>query len=204
MTSDVAIEFDESGLVPAVVQDSTTGHVLMLGYMNREAIDLTIDTGDVHFWSRSRSEIWRKGSTSGNVLSDARISIDCDGDALLVTAAPSGPTCHSGSESCFGPGNAGIDPQLATLAKVISNRLDEQPAGSYTAELAQGGVPAVGRKLVEEATEVLLAALDVEERSDKDRVGDEAADLLYHLLVLLELKDVPLADVAKVLKERSG
>ena len=153
--------------MPAVVQDAADGRVLMLAYMDAEALSATLETGEVHFHSRSRDRLWRKGETSGNVLRLLDLAVDCDGDALLVTADPAGPTCHRGTRSCFDP--SGVDRPsaatqgfawLETLWSTIQARATERPAGSYTTTLLDGGVDAVGRKVTEEATEVLLAAKD--------------------------------------------
>ena len=154
------------GLVPAIVQDGSDGRVLMLAWMDAEALDATLDTRDVHFHSRSRGELWRKGATSGNVLRLRDVALDCDGDALLLQVDPQGPTCHRGTRSCFDP--EGAPPErttqglawLETLWSTIAERAESRPTGSYTATLLDGGVDAVSRKVTEEATEVLLAAKD--------------------------------------------
>ena len=183
------IRWDAAGLVPAVVQDVADGRVLMLAYMDAEALEATVTTGDVHFHSRSRGTLWRKGETSGNVLRLVGLAVDCDRDALLVTARPSGPTCHRGTRSCFDADEAIHDEEsraagagrhappdvataaipadaiqgfawLETLWHTIARRAADRPAGSYTTSLLEGGVDAVARKVTEEATEVLLAAKD--------------------------------------------
>lgn len=200
--SDRELRFDTKGLVPGIVQDAATGRVLMLGYLNEESLRLTRETGFVHFWSRSRGELWRKGETSGNTLRVVDIAVDCDGDALLVRAQPAGPTCHTGAVSCF----EGGDPvrsfaELDELWHVIADRAAQRPAGSYTTSLLEGGVDAVGRKVTEEATEVLLAAKD-NAAGAGDRVAEEAADLVYHLLVLLAERDVAPAEVLEELASR--
>lgn len=209
------IRFGPDGLVPAVVQDAGDGRVLMVAYMDREALDATLATGEVHFHSRSRGRLWRKGEESGDVLRLTTIVADCDSDALLVTAEPAGPTCHRGTRSCFdaegasaGPGAEGFA-WLETLWSTIASRAAERPKGSYTASLLEGGVDAVGRKVTEEATELLLAAKDdaaaeaSEDRSRaRARVTEETADLLYHALVLLAERDIPPSDVVRVLRER--
>lgn len=204
MINPAAVSYDPAGLIPAIVQDATTGRVLMLGYMNEAALGQTIETGDVHFWSRSRRQLWRKGETSGNTLTDARVEMDCDGDALLVTAKPSGPTCHTGAVSCFGNGER-FDRTLEQLAGTISSRLRERPSGSYTVALVDEGTVAIGRKVVEEATEVLLAAKDHENGAGSEsRVAEEAADVVYHLLVLLAERGVGLEAVGEVLRQRAS
>jgi phosphoribosyl-ATP pyrophosphohydrolase/phosphoribosyl-AMP cyclohydrolase len=176
-------------LKAAIVQDARTDRVLMLGWMNDEAERLTRETGEVWFWSRSRERLWRKGETSGNTLAVEELRDDCDGDALLVRAAPAGPTCHTGSVSCFAP----------ALWRTIAQRAAERPEGSYTTELLNAGVGPAARKVGEEAVEVTVAALD---ESD-ERVVEEAADLVYHLYVLLAARGIDLAQVEDVLVARS-
>lgn len=199
-----AVKFDEAGLVPAVVQDDATGTVLMLGYMNRESLQATLDDSLVTFWSRSRRELWQKGATSGDFLHLVDIAADCDGDALLVTAHPDGPTCHTGEPSCFdGASDRQGFTQLEQLWTVIADRVATRPAGSYTADLVSGGVNATTRKLTEEATEVLLAAKDHAAGLDGGELAEEAADLIYHLLVVLAERGTQPADVLDVLKRRS-
>lgn len=198
------IRFDADGLIPGIVQDARSGRVLMMAYLNEESLQLTEKTGEVHFWSRSRREIWHKGATSGNTMTVSRISADCDGDALLILVTPAGPACHTGSESCFDePGSFGSPLVPAGLWPVIARRAVERPEGSYTAKLLEGGVDAVGRKLTEEATEVLLAAKDHEAGTgSSDRVAEESADLVYHLLVLLAERGLSPDDVVEVLRRR--
>jgi phosphoribosyl-ATP pyrophosphohydrolase/phosphoribosyl-AMP cyclohydrolase len=210
------IAYDEQGLVPGIVQDATTGRVLMLGYLNAESLERTRATGLVHFWSRSRQELWKKGETSGNLLQLVDLAVDCDGDALLIRARPTGPTCHTGAASCFdtpvpaadrdaapdleeAPGFAFLD----ELWSVIEQRNRTRPEGSYTAHLLAGGVDATARKVTEEATEVLLAAKDHSTGGRADLVAEEAADLLYHLLVLLAERGVDPGDVVEVLRRRA-
>jgi phosphoribosyl-ATP pyrophosphohydrolase/phosphoribosyl-AMP cyclohydrolase len=177
-------------LKAAIVQDADTDRVLMLGWMNEEAERLTRETGDVWFWSRSRERLWRKGESSGNTLAVRELRDDCDGDALLVRAAPAGPTCHTGSVSCFAP----------ALWRTIRQRADERPQGSYTAELLDAGVGACARKVGEEAVEVTVAALD----ESAERLVEEAADLVYHLYVLLAARGVDLTQVEDALRARSS
>ncbi len=199
-----AVEFDEAGLVPAVVQDERSGAVLMVGYMNQESLQRTLDESLVTFWSRSRRELWQKGATSGNLLHLVGITVDCDGDALLVTARPQGPTCHTGSPSCFATSGARQGfAQLEGLWAVIADRVADQPAGSYTANLVSQGVNATTRKLTEEATEVLLAAKDHAAGHDHGELAEEAADLIYHLLVVLAERGTQPAAVLDVLERRS-
>ena len=205
------IRFDDAGLVPAVIQDIADGRVLMLAYMDAAALAATIQTGEVHFHSRSRGRLWRKGETSGNVLRLVSLAADCDGDALLVTVHPIGPTCHRGTRSCFDPDGAtsaratqGFD-WLETLWSTIAARAADRPAGSYTTSLLDGGVDAVARKVTEEATEVLMAAKDdavASSQATRDALAGEAADLLFHALVLLAERDVPASVVLDVLHRR--
>jgi phosphoribosyl-AMP cyclohydrolase / phosphoribosyl-ATP pyrophosphohydrolase len=229
-----AVVFGSSdNLVVGVVQDQADGRVLMVGYLDAEALAATLETGQVHFHSRSRAKLWRKGETSGNVLELRALALDCDGDALLLTVDPVGPTCHRGTRSCFDPID-GAKPQfvkggttdsdtrppteqgfawLETLWTTITHRVAARPAGSYTARLVEGGVDAVGRKVTEEATEVLLAAKDdaaAEEASlsrDATRaaLAGEAADLVYHSLVLLAERDLaPQAVIAALRARHTG
>ena len=199
-----AVKYGESGLVPAVVQDDVSGTVLMLGYMTAESLQRTLDDSLVTFWSRSRQELWQKGATSGNLLHLVDVAADCDGDALLVTAHPQGPTCHTGESSCFGAktDRQGFS-QLEKLWAVIADRVAARPDGSYTAELVSQGVNATTRKLTEEATEVLLAAKDHVAGLDQGELAEEAADLIYHLLVVLAERGTQPAAVLDVLERRS-
>jgi len=188
-------------LMVGIVQDDLTGQVLMLGFLDEEALRVTRDTGLVHFHSRSRNQLWKKGETSGNTLSLVSITKDCDGDALLIKALPAGPTCHTGSISCFGGAESfGALPRL--WATILSRR-GERPEGSYTVSLLEGGVEAAGRKVVEEAVEVLLAATDHAGGGPPDRIAEEAADLVYHLMVLLAERGIELGSVMDVLDQRS-
>ena len=188
-------------LTAGIVQDDRTGQVLMLGFLDEEALRLTRQTGLVHFHSRSRNQLWKKGETSGNTLSVVSISEDCDGDALLIKAVPAGHTCHTGSVSCFGDAESfGTIPRLWTT---IVSRRDERPEGSYTVSLLEAGVEAAGRKVVEEAVEVLLAATDHAGGGPPERVAEEAADLVYHLMVLLAERGIELESVMEVLDQRA-
>jgi len=211
------VRFGSDGLVPAIVQDATDGTVLMLGWMDAEALDATIASGEVHFHSRSRGRLWRKGETSGNVLRLVGLAADCDVDALLVTAEPSGPTCHRGTRSCFDGDAAAERPPgqgfgwLETLWTTIASRAADRPAGSYTAQLLNGGVDAAARKVAEEATEVVMAAKDdaAAESSAADRtatrqaLAGEVADLAYHALVLLAERGTAPSLVIEELRGRS-
>ena len=193
------ISFDESGLVPVVAQDARTGEVLMLAWANAEALELTGSTGELHLWSRSRQEIWHKGATSGAVQRVVALRTDCDGDAVVALVEPAGPACHTGARSCFAQEEAGKVPYeaLPSLERTIDDRARVRPQGSYTVELLEAPVRA-GEKVEEEAAEVVRAAA---EESD-ERVDEEAADLLYHLSVLLASRGRSLADAATVLLRR--
>lgn len=187
------------GMIPAIVQHADTGEVRMLGYMNREALEATQASGKVTFWSRSRGELWEKGKTSGDTLELVDIRSDCDGDALLVLARPAGPTCHLGTPSCFGDKGAPGVGFLGELANIISARAaDADAQASYTARLLAKGVKRTAQKVGEEGVETALAAT----AGDKEETANEAADLLYHLLVLLEAAQVPLDDVLEILRDR--
>jgi phosphoribosyl-ATP pyrophosphohydrolase/phosphoribosyl-AMP cyclohydrolase len=205
---------DSPGLVPAIVQDRTDGRVLMLAWLDREALAATIISGEVHFHSRSRDRLWRKGETSGNVLRLRSIELDCDGDAVLLVVDPVGPTCHRGTRSCFDLADA-PRPEvqgfawLETLWATIADRAASRPTGSYTTGLLDEGVDAVGRKVTEEATEVLIAAKDdaataggSARDATRSALAGEAADLLFHTLVLLAERDLQPAAVIEVLRGR--
>lgn len=191
------IDFEKSGgLVPAIVQDALTMQVLMLGYMNREALDKTIVEGKVTFFSRSRQRLWTKGEESGHFLFVDEILTDCDNDTILVKAFPQGPTCHTGSYSCFG----GKLPKgfLYELENVIEQRIADKPENSYTSKLFSSGVNKVAQKVGEEAVELVIEAKD----DNLDLFKNEAADLLYHFLILLKTKNLKLQDIEEVLVER--
>ncbi|EFO81824.1 phosphoribosyl-ATP diphosphatase [Oscillochloris trichoides DG-6] len=200
------MNYDDTGLIPAIVQHARSGEVLMLGYMNAEALRLTTESGFVTFWSRSRQELWQKGATSGNVLRLVALRQDCDGDALLVLAEPAGPTCHTGARSCFFRDLSGetlINPAipgsiLARLADLIHQRGINQDESSYTAKLLHGGVDRIGKKIGEEAAEVIIGA----KNGSPAEVVYEMADLIYHSLVLLENQGVAAEDVWRELERR--
>jgi phosphoribosyl-ATP pyrophosphohydrolase/phosphoribosyl-AMP cyclohydrolase len=198
------ISFDEKGLVPCVAQDFASGEVLTLAYANEESLRLSVETGELHFYSRSREEIWRKGETSGNVLTLRQLRYDCDGDAIVALVEPSGPACHTGERSCFfreldrGGAPAPVAHEaLATLERTLRSRAVERPEGSYTVQLLDDP-KLIAEKVEEEAEEVGRAA---REESD-ERVAEEAADLLYHLSVLLASRGVPLSAAMEVLNGR--
>jgi phosphoribosyl-AMP cyclohydrolase / phosphoribosyl-ATP pyrophosphohydrolase len=197
---DEQVEYDADGLVPCVVQDWNTGEVLTLAYMNEQALARTRASGELHLWSRSRGEQWHKGATSGNVQAVRALRLDCDGDALLALVEPAGPACHTGERTCFHHGELDSGAPYETfpgLERTLTERARERPAGSYTVELLDDP-PRIGEKVMEEAEEVARAA---REESD-ERVDEEAADVLYHLLVLLHSRARTLADAQRVLDGR--
>ena len=185
----------QDGLLPCVVQDADTQQVLMLGYMTREALQATRDSGHVTFFSRSRQRLWTKGESSGNVLDLVAIEADCDADTLLVQARPRGPTCHLGRDSCFPTAPAAF---LSGLDTLLAKRERERPAGSYTTQLFEAGVHRIAQKVGEEGVETALAAV----AQDDAALLGESADLLYHLLVLLRARGLSLTDVVGVLEQR--
>lgn len=188
------------GLVPAIVQDAHTGEVLMLAYMDQAALARTARTGLATFYSRTRKRLWTKGETSGNRLRVISLAADCDRDALLIKAEPSGPVCHTGSETCFGAKAAGGIGFLCRLEGIVDGRRRRPVKGSYTASLFREGINRIAQKVGEEAVELVIASKD----KDKTRIKDEAADLLFHLLVLLREKRITLGEVAGVLEKRHG
>jgi phosphoribosyl-ATP pyrophosphohydrolase/phosphoribosyl-AMP cyclohydrolase len=196
-------KYNDQGLIPAVAQDARTGEVLMLAWMNAEAWRKTLETMEAHFWSRERKQLWRKGETSGNILRVVEVALDCDADAVLLRVIPAGPACHTGARSCFHTcvaGEARNDSAgfLHTLDAVIHDRKSNPVEGSYTAGLFREGLPKISRKVGEEAVETIIAAL---EESD-ERTVSEAADLIYHTLVLLAARGLGLADVESELERR--
>ncbi len=212
MTAVENVRFDDGGLVPVVAQNAATCDVLTLAYANREALERTLATGEAHFYSRSRRELWRKGETSGNTQRVVEVRLDCDGDAVLYRVEPRGPACHTGERTCFFTTLAGEGVGVATegsdgtslgtmverLAGTIAQRHREMPQGSYTAGLIRRGPERLAQKVGEEAVEVVIAALR------DDRLAEETADLVYHLLVLLEERGVGTEKVAGVLRDRHG
>ncbi len=201
------VRFDDHGLIPCVVQDWTSGEVLMVAYMDREALDRTMATGYTWFWSRSRGRLWNKGETSGNVQRVRALRYDCDGDSLLALVEQTGPACHTGTRSCFDAGSLSEPPDtgplfltLTDLYRTIVERRRSAPEGSYTARLFEGGVSAIGAKVEEEAGEVVEAAA----AGDVPHTVYEAGDVLYHLLVLLAELEVPLDEVWTELERRKG
>jgi phosphoribosyl-ATP pyrophosphohydrolase/phosphoribosyl-AMP cyclohydrolase len=193
------VRFDDRGLVPCVIQDWRSGEVLTLAYMNREALELSRSTGELHLYSRSRDELWRKGATSGNTQAVKALRYDCDADAVLALVEPRGPACHTGERTCFHAGDLAAMPHevLPGLERTLDDRTRERPEGSYTVRLLDD--PSfIGEKVQEEAEEVARAA---REESD-ERVAEEAADVLYHLAVLLKSRGLSLADAEEVLVGR--
>lgn len=191
------LKFDEKGLIPAIVQDANTGVVLMQAYMNRESLDETLKSGKVCFFSRSRQKLWTKGEESGNFLHLKTILADCDNDSLLVKAVPAGPTCHTGTDTCWGEVNREAD-FLFFLQRYLQKRKEDSPEISYTARLIQRGINKVAQKVGEEAVELVIEAKD----DNEDLFLNEAADLMYHYIVLLIAKGYGLEDVIKVLEGR--
>jgi len=206
------LKLDEQGLIPAVIQDARTLRVLMMAYMNQEAIDLSLRHRETYFWSRSRKQIWHKGETSGNRQKIDKVELDCDGDTLLVSVTPSGPACHTGTESCFDAKpvpespTAGLPPVRLTphttlnrLVEVIKRRKTDMPEGSYTAYLFSKGIDKILKKIGEEAAETIIAA----KNKSKPELAMESADLLYHLLVLFVNEGLELDDVLIELERRA-
>ena len=190
------IDWDKvNGLVPAIVQDFKSSQVLMLGYMNKEALENTINTNFVHFYSRTKKCLWKKGETSGNVLLLNDIQLDCDRDTLLIKASNKGPTCHLGQYSCFGEEEFNI----SKLEKIIESRLDNPSKESYTSSLFNKGIKEIAKKVTEEAGEVSISAV-----SNDGRVIEESADLIFHLLVLLKNQDISFENIVSELEKRSG
>lgn len=192
------IDFNKGdGLVPVIIQNAQTMQVLMLGYMNKEALDQTIETKKVTFYSRSKKRLWMKGESSGNILSVIDIKMDCDHDSLLIFVNPKGPTCHTGSTSCFKEDTSkGF---IYELEKTINDRINSKDSKSYTNELYQKGINKIAQKVGEEAVELVIEAKD----SNDELFKNEAADLLYHLLILLKVKDQSFSNIEEVLKSRS-
>lgn len=194
------IDFKKSGgLVPAIIRDADTKAVLMLGYMNKEALDITLNTGFVTFYSRSKNRLWKKGEESGNVLHLKGIKSDCDQDTLLIDAKPQGSVCHTGSDSCWNEENKEVEWQFLThLQNIIKDRAVNKSEKSYTSSLMTAGVNKIAQKVGEEAVEVIIEAM----ADNHDRLLEESADLLYHLLVLLNYKNLTLKDVVQILQSR--
>src|SRR5262244_2823301 len=189
-------KFGADGLIPAVVEDARTREVLTVAYVNREALQLTLERRETYFWSRSRQQLWHKGETSGNSQKVTKVSLDCDNDAVLVEVEPLGPACHTGSYSCFGVEPV-LEGMLHELYSVIEERKERRPEGSYTTYLFNSGLDKILKKVGEEATETIVAA-----KNDDGRLPSETSDLLYHVLVLLVERGVTLDEISRELKER--
>ncbi len=187
-----------NGLVPVIVQDDQSEKVLMLGYMNEQALKRTKESGKVTFYSRSRNELWTKGETSGNYLDLVSIKVDCDGDTLLVRAIPHGPTCHTGDDTCFGEDNLDHTNFINELERIVLDRKGNPASGSYTAKLFEEGVAKIAQKVGEEATEVVIEAME----NNKKLLKEEISDLIYHLLVLMAAREISLEDINLTLKNR--
>jgi phosphoribosyl-ATP pyrophosphohydrolase/phosphoribosyl-AMP cyclohydrolase len=200
MTTDCKnIDWDKSdGLVPAVIQDANSLHVLMLGYLNRDALQRTIETGLVTFFSRSKNRLWQKGETSGHILRVRNIELDCDNDTFLIMVDPQGPTCHMGTRTCFGDAENANVSVIADLAATIQQRHVAPLAESYTTKLFSEGITRIAQKVGEEGVETALAAA-----THDPQLASEAADLIYHLLVLLEASDTTLVEVFRILRQRA-
>ena len=193
------VKYDQQGLVPAIIQDAQTKTVLMLGYMNQESIAKTIETNKVTFYSRSKQRLWTKGEESGNFLELVSMKSDCDQDAVLIKANPKGPTCHKGTDNCWGEQNSENLSFLNTLESVISSRKAQENANvSYVAQLFEQGINKIAQKVGEEAVEVVIEAKD----NNDHLFLEESADLLFHYLILLQAKNYSLSDVIKILKSR--
>jgi phosphoribosyl-AMP cyclohydrolase / phosphoribosyl-ATP pyrophosphohydrolase len=193
------LDFDKlNGLIPAIIQDSISGKVLMLGFMNQEAYEKTLSTNLVTFYSRTKNRLWTKGEESGNFLDVKEILTDCDNDTILIKAKPRGPVCHTGSDTCFEEINKNSTLFLDYLQDLICKRKEEMPEGSYTTKLFTKGINKIAQKVGEEAVELVIESKD----NNDELFLNEAADLMYHLLVLLAAKNYKLADVVKVLEER--
>lgn len=191
------LDFEKSqGLIPCIVQDASTYRVLMLGYMNQEALDKTLAENRLTFFSRTKQRLWTKGETSGNYLALVDVTMDCDQDTLLFKVNPTGPTCHTGSDTCFNEENEGAG--LDFLERIINDRKNNPKPGSYTNQLLNSGINKVAQKVGEEAVELVIEAKD----DNKELFLNEAADLMYHFLVLLSAKGVKLEEIVNVLKSR--
>lgn len=189
-----------NGLLPVIIQDNQSGQVLMLGYMNQESLRITCQTAEVTFYSRTKKRLWKKGETSGQILQVIQILSDCDNDSLLILTKIKGPCCHMGESSCFGKNSSAVFSVLFFLERLILSRYQERPAQHYTTQLFEQGIKRIAQKLGEEGVELALAA----SAGDQNETLSEAADLLYHLLVLLVAKQIPLAEVYRCLQQRQA
>ncbi len=234
MTEIQNLKFDEQGLIPSIVQDDATGEVLMVAYMNAESLARTMQTGQTWFWSRSRQQLWHKGATSGHTQQVVDVRLDCDGDALLVRVIPNGPACHTGEQTCFYRGVNETDPPrepagkssvihqadsplslvnvaaldlgilLQDLYRLIQERKDQLPEGSYTTYLFNAGLDKILKKVGEESAETIIAAKNVSDGGTRKLLSGEISDLLYHLLVLMVEREVSLQDISNELSHRAG
>jgi len=193
-----AVSFDQSGLVPAIVQDARTREVLTLAYMNQESLTRTLESGETWFWSRSRNELWHKGETSGNTQQVVSLASDCDNDAIVVLVNPAGPACHTGARSCFNVEEGDFDVVLQNLYELIQSRERDRPSGSYTTYLFDKGLDKILKKVGEESAETIIAA----KNEDRKQLVAEVSDLVYHLLVLLVARGVSLDEVRAELAQR--
>jgi phosphoribosyl-ATP pyrophosphohydrolase/phosphoribosyl-AMP cyclohydrolase len=200
LTAPEGLRFDSAGLAPVVVQDRASGDVLMLAWTDAQALRLTVETEQAHFWSRSRASLWRKGETSGNTLRVRALAADCDGDALLMVVEPAGPACHTGARTCFGEDARSLAGMLSELERVIDDRARTRPEGSYTARVLEKGLDHSLKKVGEEATELVIAM----KGDTAERVAEEAADLLFHVLLALAQRGVRVADALEALRRRRG
>lgn len=195
----MTLDFDKmDGLVPAIIQDSRTLKVLMLGFMNKEAYEKTVETGKVTFWSRTKQRLWTKGETSGNTLTVVDIKADCDNDTLLIKAIPAGPVCHTGSDTCWDEKNQNPIMFLSELQRFIEKRHEKMPEGSYTTSLFKSGCGRMAQKVGEEAIESVIEAM----ANNNERLIYEASDMIYHLIVLLTSKGLKIEDLAQELQKR--
>jgi phosphoribosyl-ATP pyrophosphohydrolase/phosphoribosyl-AMP cyclohydrolase len=194
--NDLDFEKNKDGLIPAIIQDNQTLKVLMLGYMSKGSLALSLESGFVTFYSRSRQKLWTKGETSGNYLKLASVETDCDGDTILIKAIPKGPVCHKGTTSCFGEENS--EGFIRQLSKLISERHQSMPTNSYTTKLFEEGVAKIAQKVGEEAVETVIEAL----KGDRERLKYEISDLVYHLLVLMENENISISEIEEELFKR--
>ena len=193
------IKFDKSDLIPAIIQNHNTNEILMLGYMNQESINMTMNSGHVWFYSRSRKKLWEKGEKSGNYLKVINLALDCDKDTILIKAIPKGPTCHKGNTSCFGEENKPVENTLNSIISIINERNENENPDSYTSKLLNEGMPKIAQKIVEEAGELSIASLT---DKNKDQIIYEFSDLLFHMLVLLKKANIDIENIWDELESR--
>ena len=193
------IKFDKSDLIPAIIQNHNTNEILMLGYMNQESINMTMNSGHVWFYSRSRKKLWEKGEKSGNYLKVINLALDCDKDTILIKAIPKGPTCHEGNTSCFSEENKPVENTLNSIISIINERNENENPDSYTSKLLNEGMPKIAQKIVEEAGELSIASLT---DKNKDQIIYEFSDLLFHMLVLLKKANIDIENIWDELESR--